>query len=105
MANKSVVLYQSIKIGNKWVLRPVDEDSSHFSVGPFYVGWYDGKKKHVGLNKGEQQNALRRAVFFNRLGEIRDRSPSERPANFRHTFRAPVGARNCETRNQTARAG
>ena len=74
MANKSVVLYQSIKIGNKWVLRPVDEDSSHFSVGPFYVGWYDGKKKHVGLNKGEQQNALRRAVFFNRLGEIRDRS-------------------------------
>jgi Tn3 transposase DDE domain len=29
---------------------------------------------HVGLNKGEQQNALRRAVFFNRLGEIRDRS-------------------------------
>ena len=25
-------------------------------------------------NKGEQQNALRRAVFFNRLGEIRDRS-------------------------------
>jgi hypothetical protein len=24
--------------------------------------------------KGEQQNALRRAVFFNRLGEIRDRS-------------------------------
>jgi hypothetical protein len=27
------------------------------------------------LNKGEQQNALRRAVFFfNRLGEIRDRS-------------------------------
>jgi hypothetical protein len=26
------------------------------------------------LNKGEQQNALRRAVFFNQLGEIRDRS-------------------------------
>lgn len=29
---------------------------------------------HVGLNKGEQQNALRRTVTFNRLGEIRDRS-------------------------------
>jgi hypothetical protein len=28
----------------------------------------------IGLNKGEQQNALRRALFFNRLGEIRDRS-------------------------------
>ena len=32
------------------------------------------RRSHVGLNKGEQQNALRRAVFFNHLGEIRDRS-------------------------------
>lgn len=32
------------------------------------------RRSHVGLNKGEQQNALRRAVFFNRLGEIPDRS-------------------------------
>src|SRR5260370_24719289 len=32
------------------------------------------RRSHVGLNKGEQQNALLRAVFFNRLGEIRDRS-------------------------------
>ncbi len=29
---------------------------------------------HTGLNKGEARNALARAVFFNRLGEIRDRS-------------------------------
>ena len=28
----------------------------------------------AGLNKGESRNALARAVFFNRLGEIRDRS-------------------------------
>jgi hypothetical protein len=27
----------------------------------------------VGLNKGEAKNALARAVFFNRLGEMRDR--------------------------------
>lgn len=32
------------------------------------------RRSHVGLNKGEEQNAVRRAVFFNRLGEIRDRS-------------------------------
>jgi hypothetical protein len=32
------------------------------------------RRSQVGINKGEQQNALRRAVFFNRLGEIRDRS-------------------------------
>jgi TnpA family transposase len=30
----------------------------------------------AGLNKGEARNALARAVFFNRLGEIRDRSLS-----------------------------
>jgi len=29
---------------------------------------------HAGLNKGEARNALARAVFFNRLGEIHDRS-------------------------------
>ncbi|VVE55310.1 transposase [Pandoraea horticolens] len=29
---------------------------------------------NTGLNKGEARNALVRAVFFNRLGEIRDRS-------------------------------
>jgi TnpA family transposase len=28
----------------------------------------------VGLNKGEAKNALARAVFLNRLGEVRDRS-------------------------------
>ena len=29
---------------------------------------------HAGLNKGEARNALARAVFFHRLGEIRDRT-------------------------------
>jgi TnpA family transposase len=28
---------------------------------------------HIGLNKGEARNALARAVFFNRPGELRDR--------------------------------
>ena len=28
----------------------------------------------AGLNKGEARNALARAVFFNRLGDLRDRS-------------------------------
>jgi hypothetical protein len=47
LANKSVVLYESIKVGKKWVFCPVDEDSSHFSDGPFYVSWYDGRKKQM----------------------------------------------------------
>ena len=32
------------------------------------------RRVHTGLNKGEARNALARAVFFHRLGEIRDRS-------------------------------
>ncbi len=32
------------------------------------------RRVHAGLNKGEARNALARAMFFNRLGEIRGRS-------------------------------
>jgi len=32
------------------------------------------RRVNAGLNKGESRNALARAVFFNRLGEMRDRS-------------------------------
>ena len=32
------------------------------------------QRVQAGLNKGESRNALARAVFFSRLGEIRDRS-------------------------------
>jgi hypothetical protein len=32
------------------------------------------RRVQVGLNKGEAKNALARAIFFNRLGELRDRT-------------------------------
>ncbi len=32
------------------------------------------QRSHAGLNKGEASNALRRAIFFHRQGEIRDRT-------------------------------
>jgi TnpA family transposase len=32
------------------------------------------RRVHAGLNKGEARNALARAVFFNRMGEVRDRN-------------------------------
>jgi hypothetical protein len=32
------------------------------------------RRVQIGLNKGEARNALARAVFLNRLGEVRDRS-------------------------------
>jgi TnpA family transposase len=44
----------------------------------FILDWLQStelrRRVNTGLNKGEARNALARAVFFNRLGEIRDRS-------------------------------
>ena len=44
----------------------------------FILDWLQSvelrRRVQVGLNKGEARNALARAVFFNQLGEIRDRS-------------------------------
>ena len=39
------------------------------------------RRVHAGLNKDEARNTLTRAVFFNRLGEVRDRAtlPGQRP--------------------------
>jgi TnpA family transposase len=44
----------------------------------FILDWLQNvdlrRRVHAGLNKGEVRNSLARAVFFNRLGEFRDRS-------------------------------
>ncbi len=44
----------------------------------FILDWLESidlrRRVQAGLNKGEARNALARAVFFHRLGEIRDRS-------------------------------
>jgi TnpA family transposase len=44
----------------------------------FMLDWLQNldlrRRVNAGLNKGEARNALSRAVFFNRLGEMRDRS-------------------------------
>jgi TnpA family transposase len=44
----------------------------------FILDWLQNvdlrRRVHAGLNKGEARNSLARAVFFNRLGEFRDRS-------------------------------
>ena len=44
----------------------------------FMLSWLQSvklrRRVHAGLNKGEARNALARAVFLCRLGELRDRS-------------------------------
>ena len=48
----------------------------------FILDWLQSvelrRRVHAGLNKGEARNALATAVFFNRLGEIRDRGFEQR---------------------------
>ena len=58
LANKSVVRYQSIKVGRKWIFCPVDEDSSHFSAGHFYVSLYEGKTKQMEPVGRDPEHAL-----------------------------------------------
>jgi integrase len=87
LANKSVVLYESIKVGKKWVFCPVDEDSSHFSNGPFYVSWYDGRKKQMNPVGRDPEHALRMAnlkraalAYVAAGGEVKDTSRVQNPA-------------------------
>jgi TnpA family transposase len=44
----------------------------------FTLAWVEDpslrRRVTAGLNKGEARNSLAKAVFFNRLGEVRDRS-------------------------------
>ena len=48
----------------------------------FILDWLQNadlrRRVQAGLNKGEARNALARAVFFHRLGEVRDRGSSSR---------------------------
>tara|TARA_R100001369_G_scaffold45511_1_gene71745 strand:+ start:1567 stop:2241 length:675 start_codon:yes stop_codon:yes gene_type:complete len=50
----------------------------HIERTLFALDWMQNvelrRRVQVGLNKGEAKNALARAVFLNRLGEVRDRS-------------------------------
>jgi hypothetical protein len=47
------------------------------------LGWYSDpelrRRTGLGLIKGEARNTLARAIFFNRPGELRDRSFENRP--------------------------
>lgn len=51
----------------------------HIERTLFMLDWFRDpalrRRVQAGLNKGEARNALARAVFMHRLGEIRDRKP------------------------------
>lgn len=60
--------------GLAWALKEIGKIERSI----FYLEWMKSpdlrRRVTAGLNKGEARNALARAVFFNRLGEMRDRS-------------------------------
>ena len=60
--------------GLAWALKEIGKIERSL----FYLDWMKSpelrRRVNAGLNKGEARNALARAVFFNRLGEMRDRS-------------------------------
>ena len=60
--------------GLAWALKEIGKIERSL----FYLEWMESpdlrRRVTAGLNKGEARNALARAVFFNRLGEMRDRS-------------------------------
>lgn len=105
LANKSVVLYESIKVGKKWHFRAVDEDASHFSDGPFYVSWYDGKKKQMEPVGRDPEHALRMVTlkraalaYVSAGGELNNGNSIQKPAG----DLAREGAKNVEQKQQPA---
>lgn len=60
--------------GLAWALREIGRIEKTL----FILEWLQNpelrRRVQIGLNKGEAKHALARAVFFNRLGEVRDRS-------------------------------
>lgn len=50
------------------------------------------RRVHAGLNNGESRNALARAVFFNRLGEIRDCSFEQQRQDRRRQIQVATSA-------------
>lgn len=66
--------------------RAVDEDASHFSDGPFYVSWYDGKKKQMEPVGRDPEHALRMVnlkraalAYVSAGGDLTTSNPAQKP--------------------------
>jgi hypothetical protein len=63
LANKAVVLYQSIKIKNKWTMRRAEGTLRNLPEGSYYVSYYDGTRKRmepVGRDPKEALNSIKK---------------------------------------------
>ncbi len=58
MANRSVVLYQRIKIKKKWAYRKASEELTVLASGEYYMSWNDGKRKRLDSVGNDPEAAL-----------------------------------------------
>src|SRR6478735_3326458 len=62
----------------EWIEGCAARVGTHLERTLFALDWMQNvelrRRVQIGLNKGEAKNSLARAVFFNRLGELRDRT-------------------------------
>lgn len=79
LANKSVVLYQSVKVKTKWTFQEVVDDLPEFSKAPLYVSWYEGKDKRMVPVGRDSKHALKmldkkraELAYKNLGGEIKE---------------------------------
>lgn len=88
LANKSVVLYQSVKIKTEWKYQEVVDDLPKFSKTPLYVSWYEGSKKRMEPVGRDSKHALEmldkkrlELAYKAAGGEIREikKSPDQPP--------------------------
>jgi integrase len=79
LANKSVVLYQSVKVKAKWTFLEVVDDLPEFSKAQLYVSWYEGKDKRMTPVGRDSKHALKmlnkkraELAYKNLGGEIKE---------------------------------
>ena len=61
MANRSVSLYTTTKVGGRWTFRRAPKKPQNLSEGSFIIFWYEGGKKRSS-NVGKQADAAKMAV-------------------------------------------
>ncbi|MGD0157373.1 MAG: hypothetical protein ABSB50_14850 [Terracidiphilus sp.] len=89
LANKSVVLYQNVKIKTEWKLQEVVDDLPRFSKWSLYVSWYDGSKKRMEAVGRDSEHALKmlnkkrlELAFKGAGGEIKENDEgADQPSN------------------------
>lgn len=111
MANRTVVLYQRIKIKKKWAYRTVPEELTALVSGEYYLSWYEGSRKSMDPVGSDPEVALA-ALNKKRLelayvaagGKIKESDSNLPTENGRRKRGSALQSRNTTPTASTARA-